>query len=76
MEAPKLWLTGNGFELPSYAYDDLDFPDLPDRSENTTYGSAQLLDTRSRRVVSVVLKMEPEKGYVLYGTEGQLLQEL
>lgn len=74
--AQERWVESHGLELPSGALEDLGFDTLPDRSQPEVYGSTQLLDPVAGKVVPVVLKMDPAKGYVLYGAEGQLLRAL
>lgn len=74
-DAQLNWLRSAGFEVSDETLDAIGFDYLPERIKDETFGSTQLLHTTTGKVIPVVLKLEIGKGYVLYGPEGQLLQE-
>lgn len=72
--AQRAWIESHGFQLSGGAFYQFLFPVSPDKTVARTYGVAQLIDSTTGKLVSVALRSNPEQGYQLFGTEGEVLR--
>lgn len=71
-QARQEWVESYGVGIKKDTLDELDFPD-EEPTQDTEYGIAEV--TQEKTIVSVLLVWE-DGDFVLYGTDGQPLQEL